>query len=405
MPPIQYETDPTVLAGRTGNNDTFIGKGVLNAAVGAGKPVNDLAVGMQQAFYKLYDGDEAKAKEAGEKLARDEETYNAWSEKQVGMEDLGEVVGNLGLWATGGKGLNATWKGSTMLGAFIEGLKGTESGSFSESLEQGGWGAAGGLGGHALGSLLTKWTPKLEPETEKIIVEQGKKLWGGSGMRDLSTGILGKITGVLDKSTAARAIFNGVKHIRDEIKITDVGRRFLIGADKSQLDMETKRLAAKRAEQIGAAQRAAFGKMAKLMDSMGPSGRDAVIAQDTGQTFKELVNKSKLVTDNGDVGINMGEFLKASPLFNKEFERVLGPTSAKQLKAIGNLWGRQTKKVLSLSEIYSQLQAFATINTEKTMEILGMTGKMTPKQIEAQSTLLDYIIKTGSASAGAAAGN
>ena len=400
MPPIQYETDPSALAGREGYNSSLMGGSVLNTSVGAGREVNDLAVGLKQAFHNYYDGDEEKVKAAGEKLARDDETYSAWDDKQIGMEDLGEVAANLGMYATGGKTLNTTLKGSAALGAFIEGLKGTETGSFMESLGQAAGGVAGALTGYGLSHALTKWTPKLEPETEKIIAEQGKRLWKASGIKDLSTGILGRITGVLDKSTTARVLFNGYKKLSEDIKVTDVARRYLTGLDKAQLGMEQAKLAAKRVEQLGAAQRATYARMGKLIDRMDTAGRQAVLVQQTGMTFKDLVHKHKLITDNGDVGVNMGEFIKESPMFAKDYLKAVGPTYAKEIKAIENLWKRQTKKVLSRSEMQAQLQAFADIRSEKTLELLTLTGNLTPKQAKAQSTVLDYIIRTGGSSQG-----
>jgi hypothetical protein len=361
-------------------------------AVGVGKTFNDIGQGVRQIFNQVT-GDEEKAAEIGQELARERETFAAFDEKQIGAEDVGEFLGDAAaMLPFGAAGL--TLKGGFMLGGLLEGVKGQETTNLMSRAASAAGGAGAGLVGGGVGKVFNAVGKKFSPATETIADSIGVGV-NRKGLKDLVAGGVFKMLG-LAPTDAGRVLLAGVRNLSSKARASDQAKRFINNRITSMTKAEEKRLAAQRAEKLDEYSREAYKQMLGIVNRMSTSNRRGVLNEETGLTLKELAANSTVKLPDGSVGIDTAALIREMPFMSKrELRAKLGDTFGKEVDALREVWQEQAGQVLSLEAIQGQMVQFNKLVTEELLPLLTKDG-LTVMEKKAKKTLIDAIIGGGS---------
>lgn len=365
--------------------------------VGMGKTFNDIGRGVQQIFLNVT-GDQEAAAEIGASLGRENETFGAFDDKNIGAEDVGQLLGDVAAMLPLGA-LGTSIKGGALLGGVLEGIKGTESGDLSDNAGNAAVGAVGGAAGGFLGKAISGIKSALTPGAKSIADDIGIGV-GKEGMAELATGGILRMLGVGGAPSTGLLILNGAKRLSKQARASDAAKRFLTSRVNQMTSAEEKRLLAVQQKQMDDFSAKAYDEMLNIVNRMSTSNRKGVLSEETGLTLKDVVGQSTTKLPDGRVGINPADLAENMPFMsNPELKRKLGKTFGGEVAALRDIWQAQADTIMPEEEVWNQLIRFNQTITDETLPLMTKPN-LTVNERKARKTLMDYIIGSSSVAGG-----
>lgn len=275
-------------------------------AIGAGKAVSDVVDGVSQlvapgAKFLGYDGEASMRRIEAERRIYGESTEG------FGVEDIGEVLGNAGVYLGTGVG-GAGVKGSAIMGGLIEGLKATDDGSASSRLVNAGVGALLGGAGAKLGQAMQtkqlraaaeQGAEKLGPIASRILDESGDAFTGKAMVEAAANPGAKRVMGGLGTRIFGRLSVRGTSEtIARANALANATRETVRMSQNSALAATEKELYAQQAKQLADLQVVALKRLRAMYRGLTPEAQEATIYESIEQTIKEVAKTTTKTASN-----------------------------------------------------------------------------------------------------------